>query len=156
MRIHTNLDHGDLADAARHAGVIIARSSQHGSRSRERAFEVTLSGSGRTGSRWANSGSYGASSSKAATWDEWGIFLAELFRRDPELKTKEYPSLDAFEWVTVNRFRTLTADRQHVQHRWADVERVAGGRYHISSCKCGAQVRTPSYGHKLADFVIVG
>lgn len=150
MRIHTNLTHGDLADAARHAGVIIARSSQHGSRSREHAFEVNLSGSGRHGGQWGNG------QGKAATWDEWGIFLAELFRRDPKLTTRDYPSEEAFHWLTVDRYRTLTPEQQHIQHRWGDVQRVATGGYIVSTCKCGAAGRTPAYGYKVTDFVDVG
>lgn len=152
MRIHTNLDFGDLVDAARHAGVTIARSSKHGSRSRAHAFEVNLSGSGRHGGQWGNG------QGRSATWDEWGIFLAELFRRDPELNVgKVYPNEEAFHWVTVDRYRTLTPAGQHIQHKWShDVQRAATGGYLIHTCKCGASLRSPAHGYTVADFVEVG
>ena len=57
------------------------------------ALEVQLEASERDrGRRAGNSGSYGASTgwggdgSYAATYDEWGFFLAALYRRDPLMR----------------------------------------------------------------------
>lgn len=151
MRIHTNVFGLDLRAAADKAGVTIVQSAPHGSRSHARAFEVILSGSGRHGGQWGNG------QGKSATWDEWGIFLAELFRLDPELKTKDYPNEEAFHWVTVDRYRTLTSAEQHVQHKWShDIQRHCTGGYLIHTCKCGASLRSPAHGYKVADFVDVG
>lgn len=59
----------------------------HGSRSRKRAFEVALRGDGGRHKRRPNSGSYGAAQGDfAATYDDWGYWLAELFRRDPNAR----------------------------------------------------------------------
>lgn len=65
--------------------------SDHGSRSRDHAFEVALSaepGTDRFGHkrRPRNTGQYGGPSNdyeKAATWYEWGDFFAALFKLDP-------------------------------------------------------------------------
>ena len=43
---------------------------------------------------------------KAATWDEWGIFIAALFKFDPEAKIGWYKSYDHFiEFTTEERDR---------------------------------------------------
>jgi hypothetical protein len=69
---------------------------QAGSRSHERAYEVRMSGSSRhtMDSRRMN---YTA---KSATWDEWGIFIANVFRREITAKVGWYKSLDHFIEVT--------------------------------------------------------
>lgn len=75
MRIHTSLDRQVMFGAASVAGVRIEEISQHGSRKRDHAFEIKLSGSSRyaaQGGQW-----------KAATWDEWGVFLMFILDRDP-------------------------------------------------------------------------
>ena len=85
MRIHTNdLTHNDLLTAALHAGVILHRCTEHRSQSRARAFDFYLEGSGITGGQWGNTGTHGAAPIKAATWDEYGIFIARLYTKDPE------------------------------------------------------------------------
>lgn len=79
-----------------------------GSRKRRARFVVKLSadaGADRFGTkrRWANSGSWGAQTprngfvgepmgDKAATYDEWGVFIAELFARDPLAIIGQYDS----------------------------------------------------------------
>ena len=97
MRLHTDrLFMGDiyaaLADersAGRIAGSVTFKIiTQHESKSHKRAFEVQLESSGKLpgdGRRAGNSGSYGAmgyESGYAATHDEWGWFLAALYRKD--------------------------------------------------------------------------
>lgn len=98
MRIHTDVLSADdfshsLADEKRAARIAISvgfkELSEHRSTSRHRGFEVQLGsykkieGDGR---RIGNSGSYGAMSGEyAATYDEWGWFLAALYREDPNM-----------------------------------------------------------------------
>jgi len=91
MRMHTDvLFHSDLLHLAADTlpSDVYLELSEHGSRKRARAFEVSLSaepGTDRHGHtrRWANSGKYGAKGNKAATWYEWGDFFASIFAADP-------------------------------------------------------------------------
>lgn len=91
MRIHTDNDLS-LSLAARTAGVSLAYVKQHGSKSRARAYEVALNGSSpyQCAHRTAESGD------KAATWDEWGIFLDALFDQDPHLIAGPYKGRNDF------------------------------------------------------------
>jgi hypothetical protein len=75
MKLHTdNILSGDLYAAAREAGVMIESTARVGSRSHDHGFEIYLSGSS---SRMSNGRDH-----KAATWDEWGVFMAALYRLD--------------------------------------------------------------------------
>lgn len=151
MRIHTDtLTARDIYDAADRAGDAVSVTfTQHGSRSRARAFNVTLTGSS---SRRPNSGGYGAGGygdTYAATWDEWGMFLAELFRRDPAMIAGSpgrpvYADAEHFHWTTGGRFHALTPAYQHGKagHRWEYQGPSASGNYSISACtSCTATTR---------------
>ena len=99
MRLHSDkLTEQDLHDALRTEKEIgrIAESvtfkvlDSHGSKSHARAFEVQLESWAQVkgdGRRVGNSGSYGAMSGGdyAATFDEWGWFLAALYRVDQDM-----------------------------------------------------------------------
>lgn len=113
MRIHTKLSKRDISAAVRKARVNLIRFDVYVSRSHDWAFEVVLSGSGAHRSRCQGNRDY-----PAATWDEWGIFLGEIFRRDPTAKTRAYRDADDFLWKTGERFDDITPDRQHKLHRW--------------------------------------
>lgn len=112
MRIHTNtLTASDIYAAANKAGAVVATFSGHGSRSRARAFDVKLEGSSR---RRPNGGASGAGTGYAATWDQWGMFLAELFAKDGSMFTPYDKSAEYFADRTADRFGapevTMTAD----------------------------------------------
>ncbi|MEU7814109.1 hypothetical protein [Pseudonocardia sp. NPDC049154] len=78
----------------------------------------------------------------AATWDEWGIFLAEVFRRDPGATIPTaYRSADYFHWATADRFRELRVEDQHIRHRWDGYGRSITGAFQVRDCKCGARMR---------------
>lgn len=122
MRIHTSATEADVRAAAMVARATIARLSQHGSRSREHAFEVILGGES---SRARNGGRYGAETGgKAATWDQWGVFLAALYRTDPQLICWAYSSAHEFHVRTAERFlwgKTLQngwPEDAHGDHSW--------------------------------------
>lgn len=156
MRIHSNnLTSPDYFAAARKAGVDIEVITEHGSRSRSIAHNVTLSGSGRTGGQWGNTGTHGAAAHKAATWDEWGMFIAALYAADDSVMTRDYANADAFHWVTADRYRSLTPDAQHIAHRWAFDGVSVSGVFTAHSCKCGAYTRRPVYGKTIADVLEV-
>ena len=81
MKIRTNASPVEMYAAARTAGVSFARFDVRGARSHAHGYDVILTGSS---NRRANGGWGGAMpSDHAATWDEWGVFLAEVFRADP-------------------------------------------------------------------------
>jgi hypothetical protein len=110
MHVHTNtLDVGDLADILRATG-LAARgvyldderggpngATSHRSRSHARRLTFYLVATPGYGRRWANSGHKGAGTDKAATYDEWGVFLAELFTRDPDAKAGHYVGAEGFQ-----------------------------------------------------------
>jgi hypothetical protein len=131
MRIHTDkIVIGDVYRAVAEMRGVSVDASQHGSHSRARSFDVSLTG---TSTRRPNSGSRGAawdSEEFAATWDEWGIFLAYLFRVDPHAwvggtrKRPIYDGREDFHSATGGRFRSLKQEDQHRNHRW---ERVSEG-----------------------------
>lgn len=150
MRIHSNtLTTQDFHDAAKAAGVAVVDLTEHGSRSRARAFNFTLTGSGSYRSQWASS------DHKAATWDEWGIVFAALFDVDPAAfagsKSWGYEGRANFHWRTGDRFRTLTPSRQHKRHKWHGYGTVVTGSYAVAECDCGALHRWMMPGHQWSD-----
>ena len=67
-----------------------------GSKQRERAWDVRISGS----SKYNMSGL----PAKAATWDEWGYFLRDLFKIDPNAICGRYKGVEDFNKKTENAF----------------------------------------------------
>lgn len=146
MRIHTDkVTFGNIHDAARKAGAEVAVLSDHGSRKRDHAFEVRISGNGVQG------GGFGTANFKTATWDEWGIFLAALFEIDPDMIAGPYKGAsddeyEGFHFLTDSRYEDLTPAEQHKRHRWqwAGTHLTYGfipgmaSRYSEAECSCGA------------------
>lgn len=130
MRIHTALTETDIQAAARRAGADFVRLNVHGSRRAPRAFDVILTGSALHNCHWSRSGDY-----RAATWDEWGIFLDLIFRRDPKAWIKAYTCQSHFKWATGGRYEWLLPDQQHPRHKW---EYAGIGE---QECACGAVKR---------------
>lgn len=135
MRIHSNsLDSLEIRKAARIADVAFTRFDLKGSRSHEGAFDLILTGAS---SRHQNGGP-----DKAATWDQWGIFLGTLFSVDAEmlcgnLKRPIYADVDHFNWVTAGRFREITPADYVVghNHRWEFTGEAVTGAYSVHACK---------------------
>jgi predicted aminopeptidase len=109
MKIHTDtLRIADLQAALRETGLAgrgvylddERAPAERGSRKRARRIDFYLVATDGYGRRWANSGISGAGTDKAATYDEWGVFLAELFERDPEASANYYASRRDFEAQT--------------------------------------------------------
>lgn len=154
MRIHSDvfvID--DIHAAAERAGAgVRVKFTVHGSRSRARAFNVTLTGTSSRVPGWGK----GEPGEHAATWDEWGMFLAELFRRDPDaVAPSAYESAEHFRWVTGARFDTLTPADQHdgAGHKWSGSYPNLTGVYYVAECigrkgyHCTATVRRMAHGH---------
>lgn len=121
MRIHTNENtYSNVFDAARAANVDVDV-TEHGSRTHERAYEVKLEGSSNSRPNFWD----GDPNVYAATWDEWGVFLAHLFRVDPAMraggteKRPAYRDEADFEHQTDERFSDLVMPEDtHKRHRW--------------------------------------
>lgn len=98
MRIHTDtVTVANIYDAARTARVTLDRFVVCGSKSRDHAFDITLQGESR---RNQNGGD-----GKAATWDQWGVFLAILFSLDENLTIpRAYADGEQFAFRTADRF----------------------------------------------------
>lgn len=126
MMIHTSLTGRSLYQAALTAQVTFARLDESGSRTHARKFDVLLSGS--SGRR----AGFGADH-EAASWDEWGIFLDQIFRLDPDARAAGYyTDREQFRRFTGHRFDTLAPADQHRRHRWVRGEDYSQG------CTCGA------------------
>lgn len=126
MKLHTILDRTDLDYAARQAGVRFERLDESGSRTHPRKFDLLLSGNSGRGANFG--GNF-----EAASWDQWGIFLNEIFKADPDARAAGYyEAREQFRWFTGKRFDTLTPDQQHRNHRWTSTGD------HQQGCTCGA------------------
>lgn len=118
MRLHTNTHtwlsiHEALAKA-KAAGKVadhvhIEQCTEHGSRKRATAFEIKLASYTKVkGDKrgWRNTGKRGADSMNngeglyAATYDEWGWFIAELFAVDEEAVFGTYDGAAGFDAAT--------------------------------------------------------
>lgn len=104
MRIHTDrLTDGELCyQLACVSPWLRLESTRHGSRKRNHAFEVSITycgekvkgdGRGRTN---AGTSGYNFDRPYAATWDEWGEWLALLFELDPDMIAGPYDGRDDF------------------------------------------------------------
>jgi hypothetical protein len=144
MRIHTdNLTPDDIREAATLAGCNVKSWSTHRSTARGYAFEFILSGHGKIG------GQYGNTSYASGSWDDYGIVLNRLFRRDPRavVGTPGRPTYDGAADLhdrTAYRYESLTADQAHHAHkrdrsRWGEWVTDAGD--HLTPCrKCPAYI----------------
>lgn len=138
MRIHTNkLTLSGLRECLAHAkasgkvtqDIEFVVESSHGSRSHARAFDIQLGTydqhSGPTNSRhFKNTGTHGASHIWAATYDEWGHFLALVFLCDRDAKAGQYEGHADFHKQTNDAYLTVTDEhaRDYARHS-------AAGRY---------------------------
>lgn len=100
--------------------VYIDKCEPHGSRSHDKAFEVHLACDEKVkGDKrfWTNSGNRGANSEAngtgtyAATYDEWGYFIAQLFDVDPQMKFGTYTDHDQFHRVTEYKYNDYLVEK---------------------------------------------
>jgi hypothetical protein len=129
MRIHLNTDRAAAEAVIRHAlitakgagrvagHVYFDKLTTGNSRSHTTAADVHLfanCGDGKcpAGHRYANTGMAGADSSmRAASYDDWGWFLAELFDAHPDAKAGPYKGIDGFRTLAGRGHKD---DRSHV------------------------------------------
>lgn len=133
MRIWSDtLTRQDFYTAEHKAQANIIELTEHKARKRGARWEVKLSGD----SPYMTAGGR----AHAATWDQWGIFLAKLFELDPEMTTQYYRDAAEFHAVTGDRFRTLHVMDSHRVHHWRLESPYAYGQPVVSVCDCGARI----------------
>lgn len=99
MKIHTNeLYSGDISNIAERVEGITLYVTGAGSRSHDRAYEIRLTGSSKCAPR-------NMPGEKAATYDEWGHFIARLFAIEPGAKIGHYKDAADFHEKTKNAFQ---------------------------------------------------
>ena len=133
MRFHgDNLDTAKLWVANNNAGTDMEY-TEHGSKSRARAFDVHLTGSSkRRPNRRSDPDAY------AATWDQWGVFIAALFVLDRTLTIpRAYKDEREFHLRTDSRFVRGWPEDAHGDHtfRWNGVP------FEQTCTKCSAVTR---------------
>lgn len=107
MKIHTSVltaDHFYAALKATAPGVFFAELRREGSRSRTAGFNVLLESDGtpdkdgtpRRRARNRGKGGYDGHPGFAASYDDWGRFLAALFLVDPDAIAGPYKGYDDF------------------------------------------------------------
>lgn len=129
MRIHTDvLTNADLRAALARDNDLVA--VRKGSRSRDHAYDVTLTGFGARHTR--ASGSVAAHGDKAATYTDWGRWIAKLFELDPNAIAGPYRGADDFHTKTESVYDAASIVpyvRDLPRELAADVRRlVADGR----------------------------
>jgi len=146
VKIHSDvLEMTDLWNAARAAGprgAVLVEATRRGSRQRTHGFDVSLTGTSTR--RPNNRGAWKEMDDYAATWDEWGMFLAYLFDKDPNATVPGvYEDAEHFHWCTNWRFEkgNITPETQHggAGHRWEFIGVV--GEFHCKSEDCTAVQR---------------
>lgn len=117
MRIHTNtVKYFDLRTALNGStrGVWFDTLTEYGSRSHKRAFNVILESDGtpdqkgtpRRRKRNAGTAAWRAGEvGFAASYDDWGYFLAALFKEDPSAVAGSYKGAADFHAQTKERYR---------------------------------------------------
>lgn len=134
MRIHTEtVFSGDIYDAARVARVTVERAGLHNSRSRDHAWDIALTGESK---RRPNFGKYPGE--YAATWDQWGVFISALFKKDPDLTIPQaYATVEDFHRQTANRFQDGWPADAHGDHTFVYDETLG----YQKCTKCSATSR---------------
>lgn len=107
-------------------GVLYLDVMRVGSRARERAFEVRLTGDGSQTARKQNTGYSGASQEYSAGYASWGWLMAELYEADPDAiwgspGRPTYADREDFHHATGHRFDTSLSveDRRELgSNKW--------------------------------------
>lgn len=116
MKIHTSeLFSGDICNIAeRIEGITLYLTDDcYGSRSHDRAYEIRLTGSSKYAPR--NMPGY-----KAATYEEWGRFIARLFAYEPSAKIGHYKNEADFHEKTKYAFELPWSIRSEIERSLAN------------------------------------
>lgn len=125
MRIHSNtITRQDIEHAARKSRTVLLQCDPQTSRKRSSAFELTLGG-------LSKSRTVRFRDERAATYRQWGTFLAYLLELDPNMVAGNYDGLAGFDAATRYAFdavpyTTQSDDRVAVIFRDSSTARVKG------------------------------
>jgi len=107
MRIYSNVISGtQLVKTAHKARIHLEIETIRKPKLAKRGWIVQTSGYSK---RWKNSGTYGASSDNAASWDDHGKWFNLLYNIDPNtivIGTRRYNNAQDFHAQTDNKYRT--------------------------------------------------
>lgn len=107
MKIYSHgLRGSDIVDLAERVGMRAAVVPIAHPKLRAKGWEVASGGG--TGTRWKNTGQWGASSSAAATWDDHGRWFALIFSIDPKaliVAAARYDGAEEFHTKTKGAYR---------------------------------------------------
>jgi hypothetical protein len=118
MKLHTKLTSHDISEALENVkqhglvteDISFVQFAYESSRSHANGYLIQLGTTNKyslpSGKKrhYKNSGDRGADMIWAATYDEWGWFIAEIFDRDPNAKFGYYKSRDDFNEQTKWKF----------------------------------------------------
>lgn len=134
MKIHTNLTAADLRAALDASGIQNASllMQEKRSRSHARRFDVYFDAEPMKGRRQSQHYHDGRRVT-GITYDEWGLFIEQIYRRDPDARVGPYKDHGHFMGITDWRFTDLRWEDQHPRHRFEL------NRDHMGfECDCGA------------------
>ena len=134
MKIHTDLAAEAVAKLARDTVPSIdVHVDTHGSRKRKHRHDVVLTDNGRSLTGRRQSAATVANGAKGITYDEWGLFIEQVFLMDESAKVGPYRDRGHFRIITDYRFDDLKWEEQHARHRFEF------NREHMGfECDCGA------------------
>ena len=122
MKVHSDIltekHFHNATQAAGMSNVYVSQLAVKGSRSRKRRIDLKLAGNSNHNQNRGTAKVATWETVKAATWDEWGMFINALFEIDPNAIIGQYDGMEMFQEVTDNRFDTLTAPYAHGNHKW--------------------------------------
>lgn len=119
MKIHTDLTAADMETALDNSGIEGASllMQEKKSRSKSRRFDIYFDAEPSTGRRPSQHYDDGRQVT-GITWDEWGLFIEQVYRADPTAQVGPYKSHAHFRVVNDWRFDDLTWEEQCPRHRY--------------------------------------
>lgn len=132
MKIHTDLTAQDMEDALDASGVVGASllMQEKRSRSKARRFDVYFDAEPAKGRRLSQHYDDGRQVIGLA-WDEWGLFIEQVYRRDESAIVGPYKNHMHFRVVNDFRFDDLTWDERHPRH---DFDPAGDGSIYCKGC----------------------
>lgn len=122
MKIHTDLTAADMENALDNSGIVGASLLMQvkQSRSKARRFDIYFDAEPMNGRRLSQHYDDGRQV-VGITYDEWGLFINQIYLKDPTARVGPYKSREHFHDVTDYRFETLTWEEQCPIHKFEPV-----------------------------------
>lgn len=119
MKIHTDLTAADMETALDNSGIEGARllMQEKRSRSKARRFDIYFDAEPMEGRRLSQHYDDGRQVT-GITYDEWGLFIEQVFLMDESAKVGPYKDRNHFRDITNYRFDDLVWENRHDRHRF--------------------------------------